>query len=398
MSGLSRIVCQAAVLLVGVSVLAACNSAPSRAGLEWFPPDAPRLMPPDTIRLLPSVRIKDGPDFWFTYIPDGFFDSRGRLWVVDMHEAVLYVFHPEGRLLQKIGRRGEGPGEFMAPEQVAPGVNDSVYVWDIQLKRLSVFSPEGEFVRSFTMDYGYELLRGVPEGLLATYLESHLSLRRKDQSMPQLQLVRLLDYHGRVLKDTLLAMEEAEFIYYVEGNLHTFYPPPFGRRPFFQVDMAGNIWYGWNEILEIGRLDWRRQQEKKIRYAIPRLPVPESFPDSLRRRSPDEWRRITRGKYKGGKFRFPEYQPAFADLRVSPRGRRVWVRLQQYYGEFLEGELKIWEQWVVLDGDGQPLALVLLPPEGVLRALSDTHLARVDYVDGEFSILIFELPEFLHAL
>jgi hypothetical protein len=68
-------------------------------------------------------------------------DSRGRYWVFES-ETPPKVFSSDGRFLETIGSRGEGPGEFMGagwPIQI-PG--DSLVLLDQQLRRATIIGPD----------------------------------------------------------------------------------------------------------------------------------------------------------------------------------------------------------------------------------------------------------------
>lgn len=60
----------------------------------------------------------------------------------------LLVFGPEGEFRQAIGRRGTGPGEFMQIGAIGRGSNDSLFVFDPRIGRISVFDSSGELART----------------------------------------------------------------------------------------------------------------------------------------------------------------------------------------------------------------------------------------------------------
>lgn len=57
------------------------------------------------------------------------------------------VFERGGRLVARLGRQGQGPGEFSSVGSVVPLTDDSVAVWDPDRRRISVFTIAGDFVR-----------------------------------------------------------------------------------------------------------------------------------------------------------------------------------------------------------------------------------------------------------
>jgi len=83
--------------------------------------------------------------------PNGMvFDSqRQRLYVADTLNHQLAVFAPTGELLQRIGKRGSGPGEFNFPLDVDLGPAGELVVLDALNSRVQVLNPDGSFLRAF---------------------------------------------------------------------------------------------------------------------------------------------------------------------------------------------------------------------------------------------------------
>jgi hypothetical protein len=72
----------------------------------------------------------------------------GRLFIQDNSSSTfLQSFDSDGRSLPDIGRRGRGPGEFEFARHVTIA-NDSIYVHDAVLGRISIFDLDGRFARS----------------------------------------------------------------------------------------------------------------------------------------------------------------------------------------------------------------------------------------------------------
>ncbi len=70
----------------------------------------------------------------------------GHIYVApDLGQHVLH-FDGDGRLVQLIGRAGEGPGEFRMPFRIGL-LGDSLWVYDPSLARITLFRPDGTFGR-----------------------------------------------------------------------------------------------------------------------------------------------------------------------------------------------------------------------------------------------------------
>ncbi|HWP36605.1 MAG TPA: 6-bladed beta-propeller [Gemmatimonadales bacterium] len=75
----------------------------------------------------------------------------GKLVVVDGIQANLKVFDRDGRLVQTIGRPGDGPGEFRQPWRAAVVAGDRLAVLDLAHSHLSLFAPGGVYERRWSL-------------------------------------------------------------------------------------------------------------------------------------------------------------------------------------------------------------------------------------------------------
>lgn len=78
-------------------------------------------------------------------------DSRGRIYAVAADLAQIPVFSSKGALIKVLGKRGQGPGEFGVIGPVVVGDNDSLFVFDPALRRVTVFTAEYRVARTFAI-------------------------------------------------------------------------------------------------------------------------------------------------------------------------------------------------------------------------------------------------------
>jgi hypothetical protein len=71
----------------------------------------------------------------------------GRIVVAIGNPIELRVYSPAGRLVNRIGRRGGGPGEFRAAVTIPYADNDSIVTYTDGHSRLAVFAPDGKLLR-----------------------------------------------------------------------------------------------------------------------------------------------------------------------------------------------------------------------------------------------------------
>jgi hypothetical protein len=77
-------------------------------------------------------------------------DREGRYLVTDMAQPRVVRFSPNGAWLDEVGRKGEGPGEFIGPTQAVPLPGGQFAVGDDQLRRLTIFDSGGSRLREVT--------------------------------------------------------------------------------------------------------------------------------------------------------------------------------------------------------------------------------------------------------
>ena len=75
-------------------------------------------------------------------------------YVTDIGNTRIVVFDSEGKFSHSIGREGQGPGEFLSPRLLYAEM-DTIAVWDqaMGIKRISFFTPAGEFLTSNSVRY-----------------------------------------------------------------------------------------------------------------------------------------------------------------------------------------------------------------------------------------------------
>lgn len=82
----------------------------------------------------------------FTWIRDATQLPDGRVVALDPRAPELFVFAPTGELLVRMGREGDGPGEFRRPGGVEHLGGDTLLVYDSGHMRFSLFGADGDFL------------------------------------------------------------------------------------------------------------------------------------------------------------------------------------------------------------------------------------------------------------
>lgn len=80
-------------------------------------------------------------------------DEQGNIYVLDSGATRIQKYDKDGKFLQTIGRKGQGPGEFERPISLNLDKNKNLYV--SEMVKIHTFDAEGKFVRTTKVPFLY---------------------------------------------------------------------------------------------------------------------------------------------------------------------------------------------------------------------------------------------------
>ncbi len=100
----------------------------------------------ETKEELALIKTFSKAEVYFSTVPNLDIDSKGNVYAVSNREHMVYKFSPEGKLLLKFGRQGQGPGDFQWPYYFCVE-KQTGRVLVIDNIGVSIFSEDGNFIR-----------------------------------------------------------------------------------------------------------------------------------------------------------------------------------------------------------------------------------------------------------
>lgn len=148
----------AVVLAVLAIVLGACSEPlefadwrlpiPDDTPIKEYAPAPLEERDPGAVRLTDDLVIggdSSDPNALF-YRPSSVVAAEdGTIYVADSGNKRIQVFGPDGEHLRSMGREGQGPGEFRSLRQITIA-GDFLVVYDSTMRRMSVWTLDGEYV------------------------------------------------------------------------------------------------------------------------------------------------------------------------------------------------------------------------------------------------------------
>lgn len=378
---------------------------------------------PAPIRLTeaPSVRIgvvEGAPEYQWTRPVAAARLSDGGFAVLEQVPAEIRVFDRSGQFLHRVGRDGDGPGEFRSPVGLVVLAADTILVWDRGARRLSWFSIDGTLERERTLREpgGIRTVRRValsPSGAVvvlgATTREEDLGNQGRVRETWQVVPVEPGGDAGSPL-GTIPGTERA---IQVQGS---------AAGQVVSVNVQGRWWWGegfawasergvWTAdqlSFEARHFDLERGLDRIVRVVAEDRPFTNALIDSLHRAELDrvidpQIREFWRADFEERDY--PQGVPPVAGV-FGDAAARVWIGLPEPPPERLpSGELMAIRRWMMFEDDAtvdsddtrlEFLGILTLPPrshplwadtEGVLLVRVDTQwdVAYVEwypYEDG----------------
>lgn len=289
--------------------------------------------------------------------------SDGRIVVANNGTAELRYFDARGRYLMAAGRRGGGPGEFqyMGAPFRTPG--DSILIADGSgTGRISLFDPEGRFVRSYAQPAGRSpgaFMGALTDGTVVRRTGVRfLALPESGVSRDSLALVRYTS-EGEMV-DTLARLPGSERYRKIQQTGSSMEimqrPAPFALEQQVAIH-GGEIYTGAGDRYEIERYTPERGLVGLIRIERPNRPVTSEISEQFRRstleRAKDDNSRRLAERFLAD-VTFPATLPAHGALRLDGTGH-LWVEEYRAPGE-------IQPRWSIFDPEGRWLGVVETPP------------------------------------
>jgi DNA-binding beta-propeller fold protein YncE len=147
-------------------------------------------------KLLNSIGKRGNGDGEFNYPTSVALDPEGTIVVCDSMNARIQRFSPDLKFISKFGKRGDGIGEFNIIKAAAVDSEGHIYVTDGKGHKVSIFNEQGEILLSigagFSVQPGLSVTPGgflLPQGI---YIDQNDTIYVVDQMNSRIQIFQYL--------------------------------------------------------------------------------------------------------------------------------------------------------------------------------------------------------------
>ncbi|MGH7468013.1 MAG: 6-bladed beta-propeller [Longimicrobiales bacterium] len=284
-----------------------------------------------------------------TALPDG------RIVVVNGVSAELLFFGRDGRFLNRLNKKGNGPGEFRRAYLVPYTSNDSLLIRDTGHTRYTLFSTDGQMHRSFMPDRP-----GVMVGTVGGVSESGIVITALLDAVPLVE-----GQQTRPMVVRWISMESGRADTVARFNMHSYFVPDvagtpieipvlFTTSPSATVGVQGFFVIG-GDTPDIRAFDNTGRLIRIFRVAgAPRPVTPEDVDGAIDFQVP-RWAPYQSGVRRAyEQMDIPNHWPTFQSVRVDRLG---WI-----WAELFRTTKDATPRWMVFDSSGVARGVVDLPP------------------------------------
>ena len=260
-------------------------------------------------------------------------DSQGNIFVVDSGNQRIQKYDKDGNYLQTIGRKGQGPGEFMRPFNILLDEQDNIYLMEI--RRLHFFDPQGNFVKSFVHP---TFIMGFTVGSDGSIIAYGFISTEKAQNFG----VMILDSEGKITKT--IAEYPGMSMVSRKGAMFTFSHPYKPQLAFSPIGKKGAV-YGYGSEYKLIVTDFSGEAFLIIKKDEPSQSITHRekdkiIDDVLEDTADEEEGRWPRDVVEEGAD-FPDHRPFFNGAGADDLGRIYVSKQKSVFDESQETEFDI---------------------------------------------------------
>ncbi|MDH4196386.1 MAG: 6-bladed beta-propeller [Candidatus Aminicenantes bacterium] len=172
----------------------------------------------ELVRKIGDVDAKD-ENLAFNLPNDVAVDSQGNIHILDAANSRIQKFGPDGTYLATIGRKGQGPMEFMMPDSVNFDAAGGLVVLDSMQRRFQI-QESGRDAKIVTMrDEWLSKLRCLRSGL---FVAKGPTYPLRGQTSGPLRLIKVVDEAGKIQREFGTMTDFGEVITNSHGNTIAF--------------------------------------------------------------------------------------------------------------------------------------------------------------------------------
>lgn len=288
-------------------------------------------------------------------------NEKGELFILDRDEHCIKKYDKDGKFIKKFGRYGQGPGEFERCSNIEIAPNGNIITYDINIFRFTIFTPDGEYVRSIKFPQVVYKFRATKFGY---YIETH-NKPRGNGTIGDTLILTQYNWNFKkqkvIFKHFINSGKNLVTKYYRDGKkrfLNHSIPNPYHDKTYWDVIKGCNIVQAITDGYRIRIFTPNGKLIREVKHSGEKVRITQKmiqeYLDNLYHWSSVDGESGGASKFLRENMKFPEHKPYFKRLNIDGEGNILLtlygkegdyflVDVFNYKGEFIN-QVKIDEE------------------------------------------------------
>lgn len=329
----------------------------------------------DSLIIDREVVFSDTDDVLIGGIPRVLADRNGRVFILDGDQEKIHVFEADGAYLASIGGEGEGPGEFRMISRESQIDSNELYIYDIDLLRISLFSSETltleriiemsqdrwNGIEEITDSYMDHYFVGSDKALIIGFSDGQ---RLDNAGEKRFSRYYRVDLEGNIISEMILELQIEKHLAKDSSWGFTF---PFFRTSMVSLLNTGHFYTAWSDEFLIKIYSMEGDYLRSFYYPYENASLNrQDVIDRYDHGYPNPFLELARS------VQFPDTWPAINSIQFDDQNR-LWVSTiiddQESY------------QWWVLEESGELLGRFIWPRNRRIETIKNNHIYALEF-DG----------------
>ena len=279
-----------------------------------------------------SIGSVDNENTMFYQIRGIAVNSQNNIYVLDSGNHRIQKYDKDGNYLQTIGRKGEGPGEFMSPYDIVLDEKGNIYVSEGM--KMHVFDPKGNSIKDIVLT---KFIMGYSTDSEGNIIAFGFVLAERAQNFG----VLLINPEGKITKT--IAEYPGMSMVSRKGTMFSFTHSYTPQLSFSPIEKKGAV-YGYGLEYKLFATDFSGKPSLIIKKDEPAQSITrrekDKIIDDTLESTAEEGREWPRDVVEEG-ANFPDHRPFFNGIASDDTGRIYVRRLKSVLDESEEAEFDI---------------------------------------------------------
>ncbi|MDH5467157.1 MAG: NHL repeat-containing protein [Candidatus Aminicenantes bacterium] len=259
-----------------------------------------------------SIGREDDDNYLF-YNPGNIaVDDQGNISILERGNCRIQKFDKNGKYLQTIGKKGQGPGEFERPYSLLLDKNNNIYVSD--RRKIHFFNHTGEFVKTIPLSDQVNDFWVSPEGNIFGLITTRAERERT-------KIVVKMNSEGKILEN-IAQFAEVTQVMRKSGNVVQTFSITHSYNPslYFVFSNDYQIFYGDSSEYSFSRINLDGEVELIVKKEEPLHSISQKEKDKIYEGFSELIKQWPEGVVEEA-VQFPVHRPFFDRILIDEKGR-----------------------------------------------------------------------------